>query len=184
MAGSQNTTYSSFPCPLWGMAFNSFLTTNHDLNKDSYRFISRSSFDHLPPVLTRSMENTPLLIRDEYERLYRLISEESTTFPYSGFAIIGHPGIGQPIHSLCLAGGFSYGSVQASRCLCGIRSFAACAKESRPRSNASQATSGLSTTTRPDGTLCTGRIWIAIFQTVPGHCVTRIHPLILHLNLL
>ena len=41
------------------------------------------------------MDDTPLLIRDEYEQLYNLVSEESTEFAYSGFAIIGHLGMGQ-----------------------------------------------------------------------------------------
>ena len=89
----------TYPCPLWGKSFDNFVETNLDpTTRDTYRHISPSSFRTLDD-LGISMPRTALLIRDEYEKLYKLICEEAPPImvcgAYTGVAVIGQPGIGQ-----------------------------------------------------------------------------------------
>ena len=90
---------TTYPCPLWGRSFDDFVETSLDPTTcDTYRHIGRSSFRTLVG-LGISMPTTALLIRDEYEKLYKPICEEAppiTIFGvYTGVAVIGQPGIGQ-----------------------------------------------------------------------------------------
>ena len=92
----QNTTYATYPCPLWGKRFDDSVETRLDpATRTTYRHISRSSLQNSKI----HMRVTALLIRDEYEKLYKLISEEAPPIKvgdeYSGVAVIGQPGIGQ-----------------------------------------------------------------------------------------
>jgi len=111
MASSQNTMYTSYPCPLWGKDFDDLVGFD-DLVKagveagsdpttgDRYHFIRPESFQqHLSflPIL----HVNALLIRDEYQQLYNFLSQKSLPTrrvgvgAYSGVAVIGQPGIGQ-----------------------------------------------------------------------------------------
>lgn len=118
MASSQNTAYT-YPCPLWGHSFDDIVKTGVDPDtSEEYRFINRSSFELLSP-LAFQMFPKALLIRDTYEELYNLLSERSlqtkSGWGFSGFAVIGQPGIGQ-LQLHCVVGVLSYSDVQASRC--------------------------------------------------------------------
>jgi len=94
-----SSTYHSYPCPLWDRGFDPLLQ-HASINNSKYCFINRSSFE-LPAPLRGPMDEDPLLIRHEYEKLYDLISG-GIGFACSGFAVIGHPGIGQ-LQLHCLA---------------------------------------------------------------------------------
>ena len=86
---------TTYPCPLWGKSFDDFAETSLD---STYRHISPSWFRTLDD-LGISMPTTALLIRDEYENLYKLICKEAPPImvrgAYTGVAVIGQPGIGQ-----------------------------------------------------------------------------------------
>jgi hypothetical protein len=100
---SSSEMFSSEKCALWGRGFDDFVET---AQTGEYRFIRRSWFELLQPSfevlrpLVMPLNDTALLIRDEYEELYNFFSQESTPTPqnlYSGCAVIGHPGIGQSL---------------------------------------------------------------------------------------
>ena len=103
MASSQSTTYTSYPCLLWGKKFDDLVETvetGSDPTLKPYRFIRYESFEQhlsfleIPIVIA-------LLIRDEYNELYNFLSRKSLPTgrilgdAFSGSAVIGHPGIGQ-----------------------------------------------------------------------------------------
>jgi hypothetical protein len=95
MASPQNT----YPCPLWGRDVGDLVQSGVDPETHAtYRFINRSSFDLLSPLIL-PMAPEALLIRNTYENLYDLLSESSLpTRPgsvYTGFTVIGQPGIGR-----------------------------------------------------------------------------------------
>ena len=98
----QLLTFTGGECPFWGRTFDSFVETSSDpTTGDTYRFISVSSFRGLARF-KNTLITDPLLIRDEYERLYNFCSQESSELPFKGsghgVAVIGHPGIGQSLH--------------------------------------------------------------------------------------
>jgi len=183
MASSQNTTYTSYSCPLWGKNFDvlveldKFVETGSDTTTgDSYRFIRYELFQqHLSFLPTPKVD--ALLIRDEYQQLYKLLSEKSLPIGRVWSRRHWTARNRSAEASMCLAGGSSYGNIQASRCFCGIRFFAACANKNPPRFNTSRTPSGLSTTARSESIILhTGRTLDPIFQKAHGGCATRMHP--------